>query len=67
MAILHQEIPDPLHRQLKMEAASRSVTLKDLITVLLASGIAQLDVLKEDQQHLEALRQAATNSKETVR
>lgn len=43
MAILHQEIPDELHRQLKMEAASRSMTLKDLIVGVLADEINRID------------------------
>lgn len=43
MAILHQEIPDDLHRQLKMEAASRSMTLKDLIVGVLTDEITRIE------------------------
>ena len=51
MAILHQEIPAELHRALKMEAASRSMTLKDLVTGLLTDEMLDLghvDAIEDD-------------------
>lgn len=49
MAILHQEISAELHRALKMEAASRSMTLKDLVTGLLTDEMQEVGALEEDE------------------
>lgn len=43
MAHINYEIPEPLHRALKMEAASRGVTLRKLIILLLAREMIQLE------------------------
>ena len=37
--IIHYEIPDRLHRALKMDAASRGWTLKETIIHYLAEGV----------------------------
>ncbi len=37
---INYEIPDDLHRALKMQAASESITLRELIERLLREGIA---------------------------
>lgn len=39
MAILHYDIPDDLHRALKVRAAQEGVTLKALIIRLLLVGL----------------------------
>jgi predicted HicB family RNase H-like nuclease len=45
MAILHYEIPDALHKALKIDAARQGVTLKDLIIAYLSE---QVDTDLED-------------------
>ena len=49
MAILHQEIPAELHRALKMEAASRSMTLKDLVTGVLTDEMVEVGQIEEGE------------------
>jgi hypothetical protein len=40
---INQEIPDELHRELRVEAAQRGTTLKDLVVQLLSEAMARRD------------------------
>lgn len=40
MAIIHYELPDDLHRALKVRAAQEGITLKALIIRLLSEGVS---------------------------
>jgi predicted HicB family RNase H-like nuclease len=41
MATLNYEIPDDLHRALKVQAATEGITLKDLIIRLLSASVSK--------------------------
>lgn len=41
MAIIHYEIPDELHRELKIRAAQEGTTLKALLIRLLEEGLSR--------------------------
>jgi plasmid stability protein len=43
MVNLNYEIPDELHRQLKVRAAEEGITLKELVIRLLADGLKRKD------------------------